>query len=367
MRHRLVLSLLSTAALAVSSGALAAPAHAAQSPEVVDGVLDDGTAYRLARPAHTNGTLLLTTELTLGTGVQAWALDHGYAVAGNELSQNWRLEEDIANARKTLAAYEHRFGRPNTVIMLGRSQGGLVTRGAAEALPGLLDGALPMCGGGAGSIGMWNDKLDAEFALKTLVDPASPLKIVRIGAENVTAETTAAEALLDKSMQTPQGRARLALAAALMQEPSWNDPSRTEPSPTDYGTLVSNWRAGMTFGLGGFVRAGYETSAGGNISWNVGVNYSRQLERSGRTSTVKAIYRQAGVSLEKDLRTLQKTPRISADHNAVKYAERYIGFTGKLSIPVLTLHTIGDPAGPVSDETAYRNTVNAAGRGAMLR
>ncbi|MGI5326927.1 hypothetical protein [Actinomadura nitritigenes] len=51
----------------------------------------------------------------------------------------------------------------------------------------------------------------------------------------------------------------------------------------------------------------------------------------------------------------------------MKYAERYIGFTGKLSIPVLTLHTIGDPAGPVSDETAYRNTVDAAGRSAMLR
>ncbi|MGI5326928.1 hypothetical protein [Actinomadura nitritigenes] len=310
MRQRLVLSLLATAALAAAT-ALAAPANAAQSPEVVDGVLDDGTAYRLTQPAHTNGTLLLTTDLTLGTGLQDWALDQGFAVTGNQLSQNWRLDEDIANARKTLTAYEHRFGRPSTVIMLGRSQGGLVTRGAAEALPGLLDGALPMCGGGAGSIGMWNDKLDAEFALKTLVDPASPLKIVRIGTDGVTAETAAAEALLDKSIQTPAGRARLALAAALMQEPDWNDPSQAEPAPTDYGTLVGNWRAGMSFGFGGFVRAGYEQTAGGNVSWNVGVDYGRQLERSGRLSTVKAIYRQAGISLDKDLRTLHKAPRIS--------------------------------------------------------
>lgn len=100
---------------------------------------------------------------------------------------------------------------------------------------------------------------------------------------------------------------------------------------------------------------------------NTGVDYRRRLRLSGREKTISAIYRRAGADLRADLERLARAPRISADPDAVARAERFITYDGELRDPVLTLHTVGDSAGPVSDERAYRDTVTRAGARALLR
>ena len=74
-----------------------------------------------------------------------------------------------------------------------------------------------------------------------------------------------------------------------------------------------------------------------------------------------------GSNLRSDLRTLNNTARISADPAAVRYLERNIIFDGRLSIPVLTMHTTGDGLVVPENEQAYRQVVRQAGDSQLLR
>jgi len=89
-------------------------------------------------------------------------------------------------------------------------------------------------------------------------------------------------------------------------------------------------------------RADLEAKAGGNPSWNTGVNYARDLAKSADAREVRALYRSAGLSLGQDVRRLNDSQRISADPNAVAWLTRNIVFNGDISVPVLTMHTTGD-------------------------
>lgn len=70
-------------------------------------------------------------------------------------------------------------------------------------------------------------------------------------------------------------------------------------------------------------RAELEARAGSNPSWNTGVNYRKQLELSTDSREVMALYKQAGLDLNKDLDTLAAAPRITADPQAVQYLSSY--------------------------------------------
>ena len=153
---------------------------------------------------------------------------------------------------------------------------------------------------------------------------------------------------------TPEGRARTALITALADTPGWFTPTSPEPAADDFVTREANqflWgqNVGVPFAFG--FRAELEARAGGNPSWNVGVNYREQLERSVDREEVQAIYRAAGLSLEADLEALNHAPRISADPSAFAYLEQNITFNGQIHVPVLTAHTKGDGFVVVENET----------------
>jgi hypothetical protein len=114
-------------------------------------------------------------------------------------------------------------------------------------------------------------------------------------------------------------------------------------------------------------RADLEAKAGGNPSWNTGVNYFSDLSKSADTSEVKALYRSAGLSLGHDVQTLNTSKRINANPKAVAWLARNISFDGDISVPVLTMHTTGDGLVVPENEQAYRAVVDRAGNGALLR
>ncbi|HZN70194.1 MAG TPA: hypothetical protein VFC00_00690, partial [Micromonosporaceae bacterium] len=110
-----------------------------------------------------------------------------------------------------------------------------------------------------------------------------------------------------------------------------------------------------------------EEHAGGNMSWNTRVDYARMLARSSIRAEVEALYAGAGLSLADDLATLAAAPRIGADPAAVGYMVRNISFGGRLTRPMLTIHTTGDPLVPVQVQHAYDDAVDDAHRSALLR
>jgi hypothetical protein len=226
-----------------------------------------------------------------------------------------------------------------------------------------------MCGVVAGGVATWNEALDSTFAFQQLLPGASGLQIVNIA--NPVANLTAAEGVAAAAQATPQGRARLALSAALADTPGWFTPGSPEPAANAYTDQEANQYQWISQVDGPFVfalRAELEARAGGNPSWNTGVDYFRQLRRSVDYREVKALYAAAGLSLSADLEKLNSAPRISADPSAVSYLEQNIVFNGNLSgKPVLTMHTTGDGLVVNQDEQAYRSAVRRAGDSELLR
>ncbi len=135
-----------------------------------------------------------------------------------------------------------------------------------------------MCGVLSGGVATWNTALDAAFAYQQLVDPSVTLVHITNPLANLGgAESAAAAAQNDPS---GKGRARLALSAALGDTPGWFTTGSPEPAPTDFTSQEANqflWESRVDFPFVFAFRAELEARAGGNPSWNTGVDYYRQL------------------------------------------------------------------------------------------
>jgi pimeloyl-ACP methyl ester carboxylesterase len=340
--------------------------------------------FKIDVPSNWNGTLALYSHGYSFTPILpadvadvgdpatgAWLLGHGYALAGSAYARSgWALEQAFQDQIAVLDVFAGKFGKPKRTIAWGHSLGGMITAGLVQLFPNRFTAALPMCGVVAGGPGVWNQALDSEFAFETLQAPGA-FKLVdfkTLGAA-ATAFGTASAALV-AAQATPEGRARTALSAALADVPGWFDPASPQPAPTDYAAQEANqvqWDLHPDFFFAFFGRLELELRAGGNVSWNTGVDYREQLARSTDRAEVVALYQAAGLDLAKDLDTLTDAPRIAADPKAVNYLTKFITYNGDLDMPVLTLHTTGDGLVEVTDEQAYASVVASAGDSGLLR
>jgi hypothetical protein len=169
---------------------------------------------------------------------------------------------------------------------------------------------------------------------------------------------------------TPQGQARIALIASLGDLPGWFDPTGAQPASTDFAAQVAaqaRWESQVDFPFEFAYRSELEQRAGGNPSWNTGVDYAHQLAISSNHAEVVALYSAAGLDLAADLGALDSGTRIKADPTAVAYLDLFISFDGTLRVPMLTMHTIGDGLVIPQEETAYSDVVSAAGNQDLLR
>jgi pimeloyl-ACP methyl ester carboxylesterase len=290
----------------------------------------------------------------------AFLLANGFALAGSSYATTgWAIHEALNDQIAALDLFDSTFGHPVATIAWGHSLGGIITAGLIQRNPKRFTAAQPMCGVLAGGVATWNTALDAEFAFQTLLAPNAGLQVVNI--TDPDANLKLAEEVLASAQATPQGRARIALGAALSDTPGWFTPTSPEPSPTDFASQEANqflWDQQIDFPFVFAFRAELEARAGGNVSWNTGVDYRKQLEKSVDRDEVWALYQTAGLSLEADLDTLNRATRIKANPNAVEYVKRNIVFDGQIDIPVLTMHTKGDGLVVVENESAYKDVVD---------
>jgi pimeloyl-ACP methyl ester carboxylesterase len=350
------------------------------SGSTLNGTLADGATYLIqCPPGAWNGTLFLYSHGYVDPGganpaedvgdpvTGAWLLGHGYALAGSSYATTgWSIQQALPDQVSTLNVFDQTYGKPHTTIAWGHSLGGIITAGLIQDYPSLFQAALPMCGVLSGGVATWNTALDAEFAFQQLIDPS--VQVVNI--TDPGGNLTGAEQAAALAQQTKQGQARLALVAALADTPGWFTTGSAQPAPTDYTAQEVNqfdWESQVTFPFVFDFRAQLETVAGGNPSWNTGVNYVADLAKSADLKEVIALYQAAGLSLTKDLATLEGAPRISANPSSVAYLAKYISFNGDISIPVLTMHTTGDGLVVPENEQAYRSVVDQAGHGDLLR
>jgi pimeloyl-ACP methyl ester carboxylesterase len=376
-RHSAALSVL-LLLTACSNGAQ--PAHPVPQPRTLTGTLG-AASYAIEVPGSWNGTLFLyshgyvapgsanTAVAAPGPDVSTWLLGHGYAIAGSSYSSTgWAVEDAFRDQVALLDYFALKVGRPQRTIAWGHSLGGIITAGLVQLHPDRFAAAVPMCGVVAGSVATWNQGLDGAYAFKALVAPDSALSVVRIA--DPLANLQLARQLATAAAATPSGQARLALAAALGDIPGWFDPAAPEPAPDDYAGQAAAqrlWNTQVDFAYAFAARAEVEKRAGGNPSWNLGVDYRQLFQQSVDRDEVAALYKSAGLDLNHDLAVLNAGALIKPDPAAVGYLQRNLVFDGKLKVPVLTLHTSGDGLVVPEQESAYSATVKAAGSGALLR
>jgi pimeloyl-ACP methyl ester carboxylesterase len=341
-----------------------------------------GAAYKIEVPTNWNGTLALYSHgysfpgspnpaTDVGDALTGAALlSQGYALAGSSYSaQGWALEQAFHDQIALLDFFDQTCGQPIRTIAWGHSLGGIITAGLVQLFPNRFDGALPMCGVLAGGVGTWNQALDGAFAFDVLL-AGNSLPIANFNPATLNDNFKQAEAILGAAQQTPQGRARIALLSALGDTPGWFTPLSPEPAANDFATQEQNqflWASQVDFPFLFFGRAELEGRAGGNPSWNTGVNYFEQFGKSANRQEVEALYQQAGLSLSKDLASLNRTPRIAASPQAVRYLAKFITFNGDLDLPVLAMHTTGDGLVVNQDEQTYKRVVEENGDTNQLR
>jgi hypothetical protein len=235
---------------------------------------------------------------------------------------------------------------------------------------GRIAGSLGLCGLVAGGLDLNDYQLAGEVVLATLLAPGAAVHLTDYSS---SAEAGAVADTLTKAVeaaqQTPAGRARIALAAAFLNLPTWA-PGQNPPAPGDavgQEAQQEDWIAAgqLSFIIGS--RPAIEQAAGGDSGSTAGLDWHALLASSEHRDEVKALYRSAGLDLNADLGALSAAPAYHADPAATAWMARTSTAGQGLQAPLLDLHTIADQLVPVEQENAFAQRVRDSGDARLLR
>jgi pimeloyl-ACP methyl ester carboxylesterase len=364
-------------ALAIGSFAPAAPAQPLNPYYYVDetalpfDALPGATAYwgvhknagyRIEVPGNWNGKLALYAHGFRGYGprltvdnprIREYLIENGYAWAASSFSRNgYDIGTGVQDMVALLGAFRDRFGAPTRTYMMGESMGGHVAAVAIEQYPKTFSGALPVCGN-LGDVELFDWFLDYNLVAQALVGwpaqfPPPPDYL------STTAPTVAAMLGLPGSANPVLTPAGTAFKAATRQLTGGDRPL------FDTGFYVWN-QATVAPGVPipflfqfGADDGSVVGIAPGNVASNVDTVY--QLDGDPALSAQEAGLNTAVL-------------RVAFDPQA-RHADGIADIppiSGKLPVPVISLHTLGDLFVPFSMQQAYARRVAEQSRADLLR
>lgn len=353
-------SLVAPASAAATDGSapaptpVACPADVAGKATCYSGQDAQGAHYAIAVPRDWNGSLVMhahggpdlgeeSDPARAGEDLDRWSVmvDEGYAWAGSSYRRGGygtrMAAEDTENLRRL---FVEEFGRPSRTYVHGQSWGGNVAAKVVEvygaAKYGRYDGALLTNGVlGGGSRG-YDHRVDLRAVYQYYCrnhprpsEPAYPLwEGLRAGSDMTSAGLRARLQECTGIDSAPDGR-------TAAQQRNLDDILGVTGIPER--ALESHLRF-ATFTFRDIV---HERIGGRNPFSNRGVRYSGSHDDAALNAGVE---------------------RFSADPTAVRDLSYDSDLTGRVTIPVLTLHAIDDPTAFVEHEAAYRDTLRGAHR-----
>ena len=362
-------------ALLASANAGALPSRATQT---FRGALADGSAYRIDVPANWNGTLVLYShgyaqpsrpfELAAifdRAGIEA-VETRGYAVAASAYPyQGWAVQAALFDQMQLLDRVPSTIGRaPAHTIAVGDSMGGDITAGLIQTHPDRFSGGLPVCGAVSGLPAMGPHLMSATLAANALIGlPRATARSQPYGDLKKSLDPFIATA-----QESARGRARLSLVAALLQIPGWNAKTLGAPEPAA-SAVEANQAASLQWVLPFLyvIYADLQHRIGSAPLASPGRRLRLLVAASPEYPTVRALYAAAHLSLDSDLAAARRSPPYPANAFARRYLQWFFVPDGSLRVPVLSVHTLGDDLVPVGVEDVYRELVDRAGDGGMLR
>ena len=306
--------------------------------------IHNNAGYRIEVPDNWNGKLVLYAhgfrtgnplELTVSNpSIRQHLVTSGYAWAASSYSKNgYDVKQGVKDTHALGQHFNGLVGKPTLTYITGHSMGGHITGVAIEQYPRAYAGALPMCGV-MGDNELFDYFLDFNLVAQALAGvqaefpfPANYNAVVVPGV-------------------------KAALGA---------------PYPSNLTSAGAKLR-GVTQNISGGPRPAFETSfqIWGNFLFTVGVTGGNIGVAPGNVQdNIDAVYQ------------IDSDPALSADEYALNDAVLRVSqdpqgrhpnglaniptISGKLPIPVLSLHTIGDLFVPFSMEQIYARRVAAQG------
>lgn len=307
----------------------------------------DRTVYRIEMPDDWNGDLLMYAHGFRGFGTQV-AVDSpprairerliatGYAWASSSYSENGYVPgigaDDTLALRKFFA---EEFGEPERTYLAGVSMGGNVVALALENHSEHYDGALALCGALGGQ-----EQIDYLVSWVAVAEYVSGLEF-------------------------PIGEQGANLAAVFLQDlpAELGSPE----APTAKGDQFASVLKHFTGGPRPFFREGLAEQYIVNFGLALLDPERELLVNLAATNEGHVYVIDDGLGLtSEELNTgVRRFPADSAVRNAQAHPDM-VPTTGRISVPLLTLHNTGDLFVPIHLEQSYREKVEAAGAGDLL-
>lgn len=313
--------------------------------------------WRIEVPEHWNGELVMWAHGFRGTETRLffnpeevpfrqWLLENGYAWAASTYSKN---DYNVGTAVTDTYRLSRHFRRvikerPERIYIAGASMGGHVTAASIERYRRHYDGAMPVCGV-LGDYELFDYFLDFNLAAQQLGTGASQFPV----ADDYVEATVPA---IKAGLEAAPGAWPFALnekGEALKQLTE----NRSGGDRPNFDEAWAFWNSSdFMFGLG----LGDGTIAEGRkvVIENVGEFYETDLI-DGPSNAIEE-------QLNADV------ARVKADRRARRLTRRGGSprLSGRIPVPVLTMHNLGDLFVPFSMETDYAADVAKRGRSHLL-
>jgi hypothetical protein len=357
----------------VAACSLAAVPSAVAAPQV--GPLDvtgeiDGAPFRITVPETWNGKLIVfahgyrdkadhpgevddRSPFQGDPFTRAALLSQGWAIAGTAYKDNgWAVKEALDDLVALSSYFKDQVANPDHAYLWGFSMGSVPTYKLAERNAGAFDGYLPACAVGAGTPRGGDWLLATMLAYDvTFGEPASwgtPGNV----RNDIDFESEVLPVLLPQVFNaTNFGRFEFIRLVA-------GTPGRGLVPPISPATIFPGWIFDDFF---------FATEAGGELQRRAGGPFVQNLTHTYTLTAAEQAYLAGlGVNTVPLLAAMNARRTIVGIPSARNYVEHYAEFSGKIKSPVLTMHTRIDRLVPVSHESAYAETVAAAGRSDLL-
>ena len=371
------------AALMVGT-AVATSAFGADEIRKEEGTLPSGFPYQISMPSNFNGIAIsdLDAVTNLKEPIAVDLLKKGYAYIGTGRHPERMTKHDPLTELNAQAAvidiFNQKFGKAKHTIQYGCSGGGYVTLAMAELHADKISGAVAFNARGTGGMAVANTWLDLPFTLKALLAPNSDLMVAPVPNSALPAAYDAWKPILEKAQATPEGRARIALAVAASQWPTWGSINDVppKPSPDDLDALQKAMFKSASDGLGNSVqrRQLYDNPAG-LASWNTDIDYKAFYESGAspeQKKIVEQLYEKAGLggknAIATDLEKINAQPKIKGTPEGVNYwLKPGRTINGDIKVPLLHIHGLGDALLPPHLADGYAVAVKKQGRSDLYR
>src|ERR1041385_8181145 len=367
---RIVFALVLTLLLALTLIDRTPPTKAA--PLDLSGEIN-GAPYRIRVPEVWNGTLLVfahgyrdkadhpgeidnrNAEVAPSSALEAPLLAQGFALAGTAYKDNgWAIEDAIQDVKNLAVFFRNNVGPPQRTIIVAASLGTFVGFKSMEQFGGIYDGALCLCGAGAGATRLWDSGVPLYLAYDVVFGIPPSWGTVGEVRNDIDFDTEVL-AKLGPELANIANFPKFEFIRLVAKNPGRG------LTPTPPPAFYPGW-ALTDFFFFTEARAELQRRAGGPFVQNLDQNYSL-------TPAEKAYL--AGIGLPTpvvDAWLAQMNARrdIAADTSARNYVRNNTDFNGKIRHPILTVHTIIDPLLVVANDSAYAGLIASTGREDLL-